>query len=221
MDQFFDDMQNLFQKINPAMTEDYTVAEIRRAINGIPDYQKIFAAETYTVQKTRTVLTRLATIDQTEYTVVQNSFVDPTKMIFYEEITRDPVPAINLVRFVTEMSLNIKTLLEIAIFLDIGDIQLQMIVGMIVTTKHIGIKILIVAVEFFFLGTIGGVTIMVIVSNGAAKAMMEILVRIIVEIVAVTVMTTYVIIGKTEASHVNHLEIEINPNPEIIQLVYR
>lgn len=88
--QFFDEMQNLFQEIDSSMSEDYKVAEIRRAINNLSEYRKVLAvAEADTVQKIRTVLTRLATVDKTDSTIPTVA-VDDTEVKFYQRETRRP-----------------------------------------------------------------------------------------------------------------------------------
>lgn len=50
VDSFFDEMMNLFQEIDPLMPEKYEIAEIKRAINNIPEYRKflaVYRAERY------------------------------------------------------------------------------------------------------------------------------------------------------------------------------
>lgn len=83
VNQFFDEMQNLFQETDPSMPEDYKVAEIRRANNNIAEYRKFLAvAEADTVQKIRVALTRLAIVDKTEGTVPIVT-MDSTGVKFY------------------------------------------------------------------------------------------------------------------------------------------
>lgn len=83
VDQFFDEMRNLFQETDPALPEAYKGAEIRRAINNTAKYRKVLAvAEADIVQKIRVVFTRLATVDKTEGTVPTVT-VDNTEVKFY------------------------------------------------------------------------------------------------------------------------------------------
>lgn len=86
VDRFVDEMQNLFQGIDPAIPGDYKSAKIRRAINNIPDYRKFFAvAEADTVQKIRTAVARSAAINKTKTVVQQKISVDTTKVICYHQ----------------------------------------------------------------------------------------------------------------------------------------
>lgn len=60
---FFDEMENLFQEIDPLMSEEYKIAEIRRAISNISDYQKfVVASKATTVSDIRTLITNLAAL---------------------------------------------------------------------------------------------------------------------------------------------------------------
>lgn len=108
VDQFFYDMQNLFQEIDSNMSKEYKVAEIRRSINNVPDYRRFLAvAETDTVQKIRTVRTRLATIDKTEPVIPQKISVQPTEIKHYIEILGEHQPRISSVGFATANGLPI------------------------------------------------------------------------------------------------------------------
>lgn len=89
VDQFFDDMQTLFREIDPFMPEDYKVAEVRRAINGISERKKFLAvAEADTVQKIRVVLKRMATVDKAQSITQQATIAEKTDVRYYQENQR-------------------------------------------------------------------------------------------------------------------------------------
>ncbi|XP_055350408.1 uncharacterized protein LOC129597016 [Paramacrobiotus metropolitanus] len=83
VDTFFDELQVLFDEVNPLMSEDDKIAEITRAFMNIPEYRKLLAVtDAKSVDKMRSVLTKIANIDKTDTPVVQNVTCDNAEVNF-------------------------------------------------------------------------------------------------------------------------------------------